>query len=97
MLQHYDHVVTAFAHGVSILVLDFGGKAIVGEVIREMSRVDSSDLARDTSGTRQFSLFLVELAQKIPDVVLTSMSILVPFLDQEVRNVPRLVYYIQNS
>ena len=46
--------------------------------------MESSDLSRDTSGTRAFSQFLVELADKIPSHVLPNISLLMAHLDGEV-------------
>ena len=46
--------------------------------------MEASDLSRDTSGTRSFSQFLVELADKIPNQVLPNISLLMAHLDGEV-------------
>ena len=43
---------------------EFGCKNMVMETVRELSRLDSRELNRDTSGTRAYSLFLVELAER---------------------------------
>ena len=40
-------------------------------------------LARDTSGTRSYSLFLVELAERLPDMMKPSLAILSIHLDGE--------------
>ena len=53
---------------------------------REIGRMESSDLSRDTSGTRAFSQFLVELADKIPSHVLPNISLLMAHLDGEVQS-----------
>jgi hypothetical protein len=37
--------------------------------VREISRVDPRELARDTAGTRSYSLFLLDLAERLPDQV----------------------------
>jgi len=46
--------------------------------------MESSDLSRDTSGTRAFSQFLVELADKIPGQVLPNISLLMAHLEGDV-------------
>ena len=51
---------------------------------REISRIDPRDLARDSSATRAYAAFLVELAARIPEVMLPTISVLLPFLDREV-------------
>ena len=49
-----------------------------------MGRKDPKDLARDNSGTRSFSTFLVEVAEKVPSVMLTNISVLMCHLEGEV-------------
>ncbi len=46
--------------------------------------MDPRDLARDTSGTRAYAAFLVELAEKIPAVMMPHISVLLALLDGEV-------------
>ena len=46
--------------------------------------MDPGDLARDNSGTRAYAAFLVEIAEKIPAVMLPSISVLLCHLDAEV-------------
>ena len=46
--------------------------------------MDAKDLSRDTSGTRAYAAFLVELAEKIPAVMLPSISVIMGLLDGEV-------------
>ena len=53
---------------------------------REIGRMDSKDLTKDTSGTRAFAAFLVDLAEKIPDLMLPSISVLLGLLDGEVKD-----------
>ncbi len=44
---------------------EFQCSNMVMELVREISRVDTKELARDSSGTRSYSLFLVELAERL--------------------------------
>lgn len=46
--------------------------------------MDPKDLARDTSGTRAYAAFLVEMAEKIPAAMLPNISVLISLLDGEV-------------
>ena len=46
--------------------------------------MDPADLSRDTSGTRAYSTFLVEMAEKVPAAILPNMSLVVCHLDTEV-------------
>ena len=46
--------------------------------------MDSSDLSRDTSGTRAYTAFLVEMTTNDPAAVLPNISLLLSHLDGEV-------------
>jgi len=52
---------------------------------REIGRIDTKDLSRDSSGTRAYAAFLLELARCVPAVMLPSISVLLVLLDGEVR------------
>jgi len=58
-------------------------KNVVSEIIRELGSSDPRDLALDTSGTRCFAAFLVEVAQLVPGAVLPTISVLLPHLSGE--------------
>ena len=51
---------------------------------REIGRMDPRDLARDTSGTRAYADFLVELAGWVPSQIIPNISVLLCHLDGEV-------------
>ena len=69
-----------------MFVEEFGARSIVGEMMREIGRMDPRDLARDTSGTRAYAAFLVELAERSPAAMLKDISVLIGLLDQEVND-----------
>lgn len=46
--------------------------------------MDPKELARDSSGTRAYAAFLVELSQCVPEVVLPNISVILDLLDGEV-------------
>lgn len=50
---------------------------------RELGSKDPRDLAIDSSGTRSFAAFLVELSHLTPDCVLLCVSVLLPHLNGE--------------
>ncbi|XP_074654081.1 condensin complex subunit 1-like isoform X2 [Tubulanus polymorphus] len=83
LLQHFEHLTSPLAQAVEMFVNEYGSKAIVGEIMREIGRMDARDLVRDNTATHAFSLFLTELAEKIPHVMLPNLSVLVHFLDDE--------------
>lgn len=55
--------------------------------------MDASDLSRDTSGTRSFSQFIVEIADKMPSYVLPNISLLMSHLDGDVSTIVSKIYY----
>ncbi|XP_065053020.1 condensin complex subunit 1-like isoform X1 [Rhopilema esculentum] len=81
LLQHFTHLVTPLAQAVETFVVEFGAKRIVADIIREIGRMDSTDLSRDVSGTRSFSQFVVELADRQASLVLPNISLLLSHLD----------------
>ncbi|XP_076315224.1 condensin complex subunit 1-like isoform X2 [Tachypleus tridentatus] len=83
LLQHFEHLASSFAQAIEVFVNSYGVKNILNEIIREIGRMDMNDLARDTSGTRALSQFLVEVVVKVPSVVLPSISLLLAYLDGE--------------
>ena len=85
MLQHFEHLVTPLAQAVEVFVNTFGAKNVVSEIVRELGSSDPRDLSLDTSGTRCFAAFLVEVTQLVPGAVLPTISVLLPHLSGEVR------------
>lgn len=52
---------------------------------REIGQKCPQDLAREASGVKGYATFISELAEQIPALVLSNMSVLLPHLDGEVR------------
>ena len=51
---------------------------------REITKISPQELSRDSSSTRGYATFLVELAEKIPAVINSNISLLISHLDGEV-------------
>lgn len=51
---------------------------------REIGQKCPQDLARDASGIKGYATFITELAEQIPALVLSNMSVLLRHLDGEV-------------
>ena len=81
-LKHFEHLVSVFSQAVEVMVVDFSCNSMVMEIVREISRIDSKELARDTGGTMSYSLFL-ELAERLPESVKPCISLLMAHLDGE--------------
>ena len=63
------------------LVNDFHCRNLVMDIVGEITRLDTRELSRDTSGTRAFSQFLVEKAERVPDQLQPCLSLLQLHLD----------------
>ncbi|NXK07890.1 CND1 protein, partial [Herpetotheres cachinnans] len=83
MLQHFEHVAPVFAQAVSLWATEYGLKSLVGELLREIGQKCLQDLAHDTSGIKGYATFITELAEQIPALVLSNMSVLLHHLDGE--------------
>ena len=69
------------AEAVEKLSNDFQCRGLVMDVVREITRLDSKELSRDTSGTKAFSQFLVEMSERVPDQLQPCLSLLTIHLD----------------
>ncbi|XP_009067533.1 PREDICTED: condensin complex subunit 1-like, partial [Acanthisitta chloris] len=83
MLQHFEHVAPVLAQAVSLWAKEYGLKSLVGELLREMGQKCSQDLTHEASGVKSYATFLTELAEQIPALVLSNISVLLPHLDGE--------------
>ncbi|KAM7131081.1 condensin complex subunit 1 isoform 1-T1 [Ciconia maguari] len=83
MLQHFEHVAPVFAQAVSLWATEYGLKTLVGELLREIGQKCPQDLAHDASGIKGYATFITELAEQIPALVLSNMSVLLHHLDGE--------------
>ncbi|XP_062489144.1 condensin complex subunit 1 isoform X2 [Pezoporus occidentalis] len=83
MLQHFEHVAPVFAQAVSLWVKEYGLKSLVGELLREVGQKCPQDLAHDASVIKGYAVFITELAEQIPALVLSNMSVLLRHLDGE--------------
>ena len=66
-LKHFEHLAGPMAESVEKLTLEYHCRGLVMDIVREITRLDVRELSRDTSGTRTFSQFLVEISERIPD------------------------------
>ncbi|KAM9565485.1 condensin complex subunit 1 isoform 2-T2 [Guaruba guarouba] len=83
MLQHFEHVAPVFAQAVSLWVKEYGLKSLVAELLREVGQKYPLDMAHDASVIKGYAVFVTELAEQIPALVLSNMSVLLCHLDGE--------------
>lgn len=60
-----------------------GNPDVVAGVLREIGRMDSALISRDTAAAKSISAFVTELATREPDAVLSGLSLLLSHLDGE--------------
>ena len=80
-LKHFEHLVAVLGEATETLVRDYNCTSLVTSLAREISRVDPRELARDTGGTKSYSLFLVDLAERMPDMMKPNIAQLTAHLD----------------
>ncbi|XP_019724704.1 condensin complex subunit 1 isoform X1 [Hippocampus comes] len=83
LLQHFEQLSSVFAQAVSVWSTEYGVRAIIGEVIREIGQKSSEELAREGSGVKAFSSFLSELSALVPELMIPNISVLITHLEGE--------------
>ncbi|KAI1885803.1 hypothetical protein AGOR_G00207550 [Albula goreensis] len=86
LLQHFEQLSSVCAQAVSVWSTEYGVKAIVGEVMREIGQKSSEELSREGSGVKAFSCFLSELGTLVPDVMIPNISVMLTHLEGESHN-----------
>lgn len=81
LLRTNDHLVNTLAQGIVHLVKECKCVNIVKEIVREVAETDGDQLAADTAGTRSLNLFLVQLAECIPESILPAIDLLTSHLN----------------
>uniref|UniRef100_A0A8C9R0G1 Condensin complex subunit 1 n=1 Tax=Scleropages formosus TaxID=113540 RepID=A0A8C9R0G1_SCLFO len=83
LLQHFEQLSSVCAQAVSVWCTEYGVKAIVGEVMREIGQKPSEELNREGSGVKAFSCFLSELSTLVPETMIPNISVLLTHLEGE--------------
>ena len=72
-----------FAALVALFAEQYSCPAVVGDLLREVGRVDAAQLNRDTAGARSVAGFLIETSSAAAKHVIPNISTLVNYLDAE--------------
>ncbi|XP_054637645.1 condensin complex subunit 1 [Dunckerocampus dactyliophorus] len=83
LLQHFEQLSSVFAQAVCVWSTEYGMRAIIGEVIREIGQKSSEELAREGSGVKAFAAFLSELGSLLPELLIPNISVLITHLEGE--------------
>ncbi|XP_053306330.1 condensin complex subunit 1 isoform X2 [Spea bombifrons] len=81
LLQHFEHLASVLVQAVSLWATEYGMKPVVGEIMREIGQKCSQDLSRESSGIKAIAAFLTELSERIPAIMMPSISVLLDYLD----------------
>ncbi|XP_051552822.1 condensin complex subunit 1-like [Myxocyprinus asiaticus] len=83
LLQHFEQLASVCAQAVAAWSTEYGVKAIVGEIMREIGQKSSEELVREGSGVKAFSSFLSELGTLVPETMIPNISVLLTHLEGE--------------
>ncbi|KAM4703298.1 condensin complex subunit 1 [Rhinophrynus dorsalis] len=83
LLQHFEHLAPVLVQAVSLWATEYGMKPVVGEIMREIGQKCAQDLSRESSGIKTLASFLTELSERIPAIMMPSISVLLDYLDGE--------------
>lgn len=83
MLQHFEQLSSVFAQAVYVWSTEYGVRAIIGEVIREIGQKSSEELAREGSGVKAFASFLSEVSAMVAELMIPNISVLITHLEGE--------------
>uniref|UniRef100_A0A8C4GE64 Condensin complex subunit 1 n=1 Tax=Dicentrarchus labrax TaxID=13489 RepID=A0A8C4GE64_DICLA len=83
LLQHFEQLSSVFAQAVAVWSTEYGVRAIIGEVIREIGQKSSEELAREGSGVKAFASFISELGSLVPELMIPNISVLIAHLEGE--------------
>lgn len=80
LLRMNEHLVNPLAQGIVQLVKECNCNQVVKEIVREIADTDGDQLVADANGTRSLNLFLVQLAESIPETIIPAIDLLLHHL-----------------
>ncbi|CAN4118527.1 unnamed protein product [Withania somnifera] len=83
LVHKYDFAVSHLADAVAWAEKKFTDGSMASSLIREIGRTDPKDYVKDTAGAENVGRFLVELADRMPKLVLTNIGLLIPHFGGE--------------
>lgn len=83
LLQYKEQLATTLSELFEFIVIRHDQRLLIGEILREIDRIDVQELSRDSSCPRAVSTFLVNLSEKCPQEFLSFLNHLFGYLEQE--------------
>lgn len=83
LLQYREQLAPMLAELFEFIVVRHDQRLLVGEILREIDRIDVKELSRDSSCPRAVSAFLISLSEKCPKEFIPSLNHLFGYLEQD--------------
>ncbi|XP_040217115.1 condensin complex subunit 1 isoform X1 [Rana temporaria] len=83
LLQHFEHLAPVLVHALALWATEYGMKSLVGEIMRKIGQKSCQDLSRESSSVKTLAAFITQLAERIPNIVMPNISVLLDYLDGE--------------
>lgn len=83
LLQYREQLAPLLADLVEFIVTRHDQRLLIGEILREIDRIDIRELSRDSSCPRAVSTFLVNLSEKCPKDFIPSLNHIFGYLEQD--------------
>lgn len=83
LLQYREQLAPLLADLVEHIVTRHDQRLLIGEILREIDRIDIRELSRDSSCPRAVSTFLINLSEKCPRDFIPSLDHIYAYLEQD--------------
>lgn len=83
LLQYREQLAPLLVDLVEFIVMRHDQRLLIGEILREIDRIDIRELSRDSSCPRAVSTFLIGLSEMCPKEFLPSLNHIFAYLEQD--------------
>lgn len=83
LLQYKEQLAPLLSDLFEFIVVRHDQRLLIGEILREIDRIDVKELSRDSSCPRAVSTFLVSLSEKCPQEFIPYLSHIFGYLEQD--------------
>lgn len=83
LIHKYDFVVNPMADVVASAEKKYSDGTLANSLIREIGRTNPKDYVKDTVGAENIGHFLVELTDRLPELISTNIGLLIPHFGGE--------------
>lgn len=83
LLMNSDKLSPYVAELCRVMLIDHDLPMVIGNILREIGRLNGHNLARLSKASESLGMFLTELAQRLPTEIFKYISVIIPHLDGE--------------